>query len=130
MHCVCMRWSTSMDKSASWVTSPPKYTNSFVWLHTRPTTSTLNMAVDSGIPFVRKHIISVLTSNKARPNAAYTTTITPIIFLSCSGDCETTPASSALSMSQRDVARTGSPAVASPRFPATLRTHRWNGKPH
>ena len=51
-----------------------------------------------------------------RPNAAHTTTITPIIFFGCSGDCETTPALSALSMSQSDVARTGSPAVASPRL--------------
>ena len=46
-------------------------------------------------PFVRKHVISVLASDTVRPNAAHTTTITSIIFLSCSGDCETTPASSA-----------------------------------
>ena len=57
--------------------------------------STLNVAVDSGIPFARKHMISVLASDTARPNAAHTTTITSIIFLNCSGDCETTPASSA-----------------------------------
>ena len=56
---------------------------------------TLNVAVDSGIPFVRKPMISVLASDTVRPNAAHTTTITPIIFLSCSGDCETTLASSA-----------------------------------
>ena len=58
-------------------------------------TSTLNMLVDSGIPFARKPMISVLTSGAVRPNAAHTTTITPIIFLNCSGDCETTPVSSA-----------------------------------
>ena len=46
------------------------------------------MAVDSGIPFARKHMISVLASDMARTNAAHMTTITPIIFLSCSGDCE------------------------------------------
>ena len=74
---------------------PPRYTNSFVWLYTWPAASTLNVAVDSGIPFVRKHMISVLASDTVRPNTAHTTTITPIIFLNCSGDCETTPASSA-----------------------------------
>ena len=57
--------------------------------------SFLNMAVGSVIPFVRKHMISVLASDTVKPNAAHTTTIMPIIFLSCSGDCETTPASSA-----------------------------------
>ena len=56
--------------------------------------STLKMAVDSGIPFVPKHMIPVLASDTVRPNAAHTTTITPIIFLSCSDICETTPASS------------------------------------
>ena len=60
-----------------------------------PAASTLNMVVDSGIPFARKHMVSVLVSDTVRPNAAHTTTITPIIFLSCSGDCETIPASSA-----------------------------------
>ena len=73
-------------------------------------------AVDSGIPFTRnKHMISVLASDTVRPNAAHTTTTTPIIFLGCSGDCETTPASSAQSMPQGSVARTDSPVVASPR---------------
>ena len=44
---------------------------------------------------VRKHMVSVLASDTVRPNAAHTTTIiASIIFLSCSGDCETTPASS------------------------------------
>ena len=45
---------------------------------------------------VRKHMISVLAPDTVRPNAAKTTTITPIIFLlgfSC--DREATPASSA-----------------------------------
>ena len=74
---------------------PPRYTNSFVWLYTWPAASTLNMAVDSGIPFVLKHMISVFAPDTVRPNAAHTTTITPIIFLGCSGDCKTTPTSSA-----------------------------------
>ena len=47
------------------------------------------MAADSGNLFVRKHIISVLASDTARPTVTYTTMITLIIFLSCSGDCET-----------------------------------------
>ena len=38
---------------------PPRYTNSFVWLYTWPAASTLNIAVDTGIPFTRKHMISV-----------------------------------------------------------------------
>ena len=90
-----MRRSASMYKSALWLTFPRRYTNSRVWLYTWPVASTLNMAVDYGIPFAREHMISVLASNTVRPHAAHTTTITPIIFLSCSGDCETTPASSA-----------------------------------
>ena len=78
-----------------WLTCLPRYTNSFVWLYTWLAASTLNVAVDSGIPLERKHMISVSVSDTMRPNAARTTTITPIIFLNCSGDCETTPASSA-----------------------------------
>ena len=89
-----MHRSTSMESSALWLTSAPRYTNSFVvWLYTLPAASTLNMAVDSGTPFARKHMISVLASDTVRPNAAHTTTINPIIFLSFSGDCETTPTS-------------------------------------
>ena len=64
---------------------PPRYTNSLVWLYTLPFASTLNVEVDSGIPFVRKHMVSVFASDTVRPNAAHTTTITPIIFLSYSG---------------------------------------------
>ena len=30
----------------------PRYTNSFVWLYTWPAASTLNVAMESGIPFV------------------------------------------------------------------------------
>ena len=56
---------------------------------------TLNVAVDSGTPFARKHMVSVLASATVKPNAAHTTTITFIIFLSCSGHLETTPASPA-----------------------------------
>ena len=41
------------------------------------------MAVDSGIPFVRKHMISVLASDTVRPNAAHTTMVISITFLSC-----------------------------------------------
>ena len=77
------------------VPSEVQYTNSIVWLYPWPAASTLNVTVDSGIPFERKHMISVLASVTVRSNAAHTTTIIPIIFLSCSGDYETTPASSA-----------------------------------
>ena len=71
---------------------PPRYTNSFVWLYTWSIAYSLNVAVDSGIPFVRKQMISVSAFDTVRPNAAHTTTITLIIFLSFSGGCETTPA--------------------------------------
>ena len=94
-HALCLRRSTSIDRSALWLTFPPRYTNSFVWLYTWPAASTLNVTVDSGILFARKHMISVLASDTVRPDAAHTTTITPMIFLSCLGDCQTTPASSA-----------------------------------
>ena len=88
--------------------------DSFVWLYTWPAASTLNVTMDSGIPFVRKHMISILISDTVRPNAAHTTTTPPIIFLSCSGDCETIPASSGESMPQSSVARTGTPPAIPP----------------
>ena len=94
-HALRMRRPTSMDRSALWLAFPPKYTNSCVWLYTWSTASKLNVVVDSGIPFAREHTISVLASDTVRPNPAHRTTITPIIFLRCSGDCETTSASSA-----------------------------------
>ena len=53
-HALRMRRLTSTDRSALWLTFPPRYTNSFVWLYTWPAASTLNMAVDSDIPFARK----------------------------------------------------------------------------
>ena len=87
-HTLRMRRLISMDRSTLWRTFPPTYTNSFVWLYTWPAASTLNVVVDSGIPLVRKYMISVLVSDTAKPNVA-------IIFLGFSGDCETTPASSA-----------------------------------
>ena len=90
-----MRRSPPMDRSAFWLIFPPRYTTSFVGLHTWPAASTLNMAVDSGLPIVRKHMISALASGLVRPNAVNTTLIAPVIFLSCSSDCETTPSSSA-----------------------------------
>ena len=37
----------------------------------------------------------VSASDMVKPNAAHTTTTTPITFRSCSGDCETTPVLSA-----------------------------------
>ena len=55
-----MRRSTSMDRSSLWLTFPPRYRHSFVWLYTWPAA---NVAVDSGIPFARKHMISVLASD-------------------------------------------------------------------
>ena len=90
LHCALrmhMGQSTSMDMSALCLMFPPRYTNSFVWLYTWPAASILTMAVDSGIPFVLEHMISVLASD--------TTTITPIIFLSFLSGYKTTPASSA-----------------------------------
>ena len=66
-----MRRSTSTDRLASWLTFPPRYTNSFVWLYTWPAASTLNVAVDPDIRFARKHMISVLASDTVRPNAAH-----------------------------------------------------------
>ena len=71
-------------------------------------------------PLVRKHIISVLASETFRPKAAHTVTITSIIFFSCSGDFDTTPASSAYSMPQSDVAGAGSVDVVFPRSPAPV----------
>ena len=40
------------------------------------------MAVGSGILFVRKRMVSVLASDTVGPNAAHTTMVTSIIFLS------------------------------------------------
>ena len=40
----------------------------------------VDMAIGSGIFFVRKHIISISAFYTVRPNAAHTITITPIIF--------------------------------------------------
>ena len=51
-YAVRIRRSTSMDRSALWLTFPPRYANSFVWLYTWPAASTLNVAVDSGITFI------------------------------------------------------------------------------
>ena len=65
-HALRTRRSTSMDRSALWLTFHPRYTNSFAWLYTWPAASTLNVAVDSGIPFARKHMISVLASDTVR----------------------------------------------------------------
>ena len=45
---------------------PEIYKLSFVWLYTWPATCTLNMAVDSGTPFVRKHTISILAQTFVR----------------------------------------------------------------
>ena len=93
-HALSMRRSTSMDRLALWLTSPPRYANSFVWLCTWPAASMSNMVVDSDVLFVRKHIISVLAFDAVEPNAAHTATIMSIIFLRCLDDCETTPPSS------------------------------------
>ena len=93
MRCVC---AIDLDGQVGIVVNvSPRYRNSFVWLYTLPAASTVNVEVDSGIPFARKHVISVLASDTVRPNATHTTAIIPIIFLSCSGDCKTTPTSSA-----------------------------------
>ena len=78
------------------------------------------MVVASRIPFVRKHFISVLAFDTVSPNAAHTTTTTPIILLTCLGKRETTPASSAYIMPYSDFARAGSPSVAPSRPPAPV----------
>ena len=59
-HALCRRRAASMDRSALWLTFPPRYTKSFVWLYTWSAAPTLYMAVDSGFLFVRKYMISVL----------------------------------------------------------------------
>ena len=84
-----------LDGQVGIVVAPEVY-ELFLWAFTWPSPSTLNMAVDSSIPLVRKDILSVLASDTVRPNAAHTTTITLIILLliSFSGDFETTSASS------------------------------------
>ena len=74
-HALCMRGLTSIDRLALWLTFPTTYTNFFVWLYTWPASSMLNVAVDSGIPFVRKHMISILASDTVRSNAAQAITI-------------------------------------------------------
>ena len=73
-HALHIRRSTSTDRSELWLTFPPRYTKSFVWLYTWPAASTLNMAVDFGIPFAHKYMISVLVSDTVRSNATHTTT--------------------------------------------------------
>ena len=94
LHVLRLRQLTSMYRLALWSAFPPRYTNTFVWLYTWTVASTLNVVVDSSILFGRKHMISVLAPETVRPNAVHTTTVAPIIFLSCSGDCETTPPAS------------------------------------
>ena len=54
-----MPQSISMDRLAWWLPFPPRYTKSFVCLYTWPAASTLNVAVESDILLVRKHMISV-----------------------------------------------------------------------
>ena len=76
-HALRVRRSTLTERLALWLTFPPRYTNSFVWLYTWPAASTLNVAVDSGIPFARKHMISVLASDTVRPNAAHSSRSPP-----------------------------------------------------
>ena len=51
---------------------PPRCMISFVWSHSWPAASTLNIAVDSSIPFVRQYMTSVLNSDAMRPSAAHT----------------------------------------------------------
>ena len=76
-HALRIRGLTSMDRPALSLRFSPRYTNLFVWRYIWPAASTMNVAVDSGTPFVRKHMISVLASDTVRQNAAHTTTITP-----------------------------------------------------
>ena len=57
------------------VDMPPEVYEVMRFLYTWPAASTLNVVVASGIPLVRKHIISVLASETVRPNAVHTVTI-------------------------------------------------------
>ena len=63
-------------------------------------------------------MISILASDTVRPNAAHTTTITPIIFMSCAVKFQATLASSSYNMPHSKVKRAGSPSVAPPRPPS------------
>ena len=94
MSCVCAGLSRRHGRVGIVVHVPPEvYKLVRLVVHLA---STLNMAVDCRIPFVRKHMTLVLlASDTVRPNVAHMTTITPIIFLSCSRDCVMTPALSA-----------------------------------
>ena len=94
VRCLCMRRSTSMDRSASlWLVPPEVY--ELVRLVVQ-LSSCLYAEYGGGLrhPFVRKHS-TVLSSDTVRPNDTHTITISPIISLGCSGDCETVPALSA-----------------------------------
>ena len=46
-HALRMHRLASIDRSALWLTFPPRYSNSLAWLYTWLTASTLKMAVDS-----------------------------------------------------------------------------------
>ena len=94
-HALRVRRSTSMDRLALWLTLLPEVYKLVCLVVHLARCLYAECGDGLGSPFARKHMISVLASDTVRPNAAHTTTITPIIFLSCSGDCETTPASSA-----------------------------------
>lgn len=76
----------------------------------------LNVCLAYSIPFVSKHRISVLASEKVRPNATHNNAVTILTFPCYSGDCEMLSPSSAYSMSRGDVARAGLPAGALPRL--------------
>ena len=93
---------------------------SFVWWYIWPAASTLDVVVTSGVPFVRKHIFSVMAPDTVRPNAAHTTTITPIIFLGYLSKGYATPASLSYIMPHSKVTRADSPSVAPPRPPAPV----------
>lgn len=65
--------SASMDRSALWwLTSPPRYTKSWVCVYTWPAASMLNTVAVSGIPFLHKHTILVKASGMVESNGVHT----------------------------------------------------------
>ena len=84
-HALRMRRSTSVDRSVVlWLKFPQVYELVRLVVHLAGSFY-VGYRGSSDIPFVCKHIISVLASDMVRPDAEHTTTITLIIFLGCSG---------------------------------------------
>ena len=89
-----MRRLTSINGSSLWLIFPSRCTNSIVWLYTLP--AALRLICGSLRHHLRPttHDLS-LGLHHGAAIATYTTMITPIVFLSYPGHCETTPVSPA-----------------------------------